>query len=52
MDKIKQLEERKKQIIVNLIQDYNGTWEELKKEKTFKDLMSFFKSQIKKAEAV
>ena len=41
-------EQEIKNCLIRLLQDYNGSWDDLKKEKRFKELMKY--NKLKKGE--
>ena len=47
---ISKLQENYRKDIVALIQDYNGTFQNLKKEKRWEEVNSYYKSKIKRKE--
>jgi len=47
---ISKLQENYRKDILALIQDYNGTFQNLKKEKRWKEVNSYYKSKIKRKE--
>ena len=44
MIKITKQEQEIKDCLIKLLQDYNGSWNDLKKEKRYKELMKYNKS--------